>query len=63
MKLHPTVIEKLVKIYSTYGGFREETKLRTELTKVDLSSYTQQTGMQSTFLVLTEDIEKHNRNK
>ena len=63
MKLHPTVIEKLVKIYATYGGFREETKLRNELTKVDLTSYTQQTGMQSTFLVLTEDIKKHNRNK
>jgi hypothetical protein len=59
LKLHPTVIEKLVRIYSTYGGYREETKLKEELRRVDLSSYTQQTGDEDTFLVLTEDILKH----
>lgn len=59
MKLHPSVIEKLVRIYSNYGGYREETKLKEELRKVDLSSYTQQTGNEDTFLVLTEDILRH----
>ena len=59
MKIHPTVIEKLVTIYTNYGGYREEHKLRTELKKLDLSEYQQQTGEGRTFLVLTEDINNH----
>lgn len=59
MQLHPTVIERLVKIYTTYGGYREEHRLRDELKKVDLSPYTQQTGEKSSFLVLSSDIEEY----
>ena len=59
MKIHPTVIEKLVKIYTNYGGYREETRLREELSRLEWTEYTQQTGEQKTFLVLTEDIKSH----
>jgi hypothetical protein len=59
LKLHNTVIEKLIKIYTNYGGYREEHRLRDALGAVDLSEYTQKTGNQNTFLVLTEDILKH----
>jgi hypothetical protein len=59
MQLHPTVIERLIKIYTTYGGYREEHRLRDELMKVNLSPYTQQTGEKSSFLVLTSDIENY----
>lgn len=59
MKIHPTVIEKLIEIYTNYGGFKEETRLRNELSKLDLTEYTQQTGGQRTFLVLTEDIKSY----
>jgi len=59
MQLHPTVIERLIKIYTTYGGYREEHRLRDELMKVNLSPYTQQTGDKNSFLVLTSDIENY----
>lgn len=62
MKLHPTVVEKLIRVYTTYGGHREETKLRAELLRLDLMSYTQQTGTGDTFLVLTEDVIRHQSN-
>tara|TARA_B100000530_G_scaffold320469_1_gene253833 strand:+ start:602 stop:799 length:198 start_codon:yes stop_codon:yes gene_type:complete len=62
MKIHPTVIEKLVTIYTNYGGFKEETRLRDALGRLDLTEYTQQTGEGKTFLVLTEDISNHMKN-
>ena len=59
MQLHPSVIERLVQIYTTYGGYREEHRLRDELKRVNLTEYTQQTGEKVSFLVLTSDIEEH----
>ena len=61
MKLHSTVIEKLLRIYSTYGGFREEHRLQAELEKLDLSEYNRQTGPKDKILVLTEDFVKHQK--
>ena len=59
LKLHPTVIEKLIKIYTNYGGYREEHRLKDALQRLQLTEYTQKTGHKDTFLVLTEDILKH----
>jgi hypothetical protein len=59
MLLHPTVIERLIKIYTNYGGYREEHRLRNELAKLDLQPYEQQTGEQMTFLVLSEEVQKY----
>jgi hypothetical protein len=59
MQLHPSVVDRLVKIYTTYGGYREEHRLREELKKVDLTPYDQKTGEKMSFLVLTDDIEDY----
>lgn len=54
MKLHTTVIERLVHIYETYGGHRNEARLKSILQEVDLSEYERQSGEK--ILVLTEDL-------
>ena len=56
MRLHDTVIERLIRLCDNYGGHREQTKLREELNKIDLSEYTQNKG--STVLVLTDELQK-----
>lgn len=56
MKLHSTLIEKLVRVYHTYGGHREEKKLREELAKLDVSVYTRESGQQ--ILVEAEALKK-----
>ena len=56
MKLHDTAIERLIKMFTTYGGYREETRLREALKKTDFSEYKRQTRGQETILVLTEDL-------
>ncbi len=56
MKLHNTAIQNLIRIFTTYGGFRSEHRLVTELSKVNFDVYTQQTGQQ--VIVLTEDVAK-----
>jgi len=61
MKLHSTVIEKLVKIYETYGGHSGERKLREELSRVDFTTYDKKTGNKETLIVLTEDMARYTR--
>lgn len=56
MKLHNTAIQNLIRIFTTYGGFRSEHRLVTELSKVNFDVYTQQTGQQ--VIVLTDDVAK-----
>jgi hypothetical protein len=56
MKLHYTLVDKLVKIYSTYGGHREEVKLREELAKLNVIIYERQTGEK--ILVEEADLRK-----
>ncbi len=59
MRLHSTVIERLIKIYTNYGGYPEERRQRQALSEMDFTEYQQQTGPQNTILVLTEDLNKH----
>lgn len=58
MRLHETVIEKLVKILENYGGYREQTKLKDQLRMIDLTLYERQSGNKENILVLTEDMQK-----
>lgn len=59
MKLHSSVIEKLLYIYQTYGGFQDEHKLRACLDTLDLTPYERKTtANQELILVLTEDYVK-----
>jgi len=56
VKLHNTAIQNLIRIFTTYGGFRSEHRLVAELSKVNFDVYTQQTGKQ--VIVLSEDVAK-----
>lgn len=58
MRLHSTVIDKIVHLYETYGGHRNESKLRAMVAELDLSEYERQTGDRSgeKILVLTEQL-------
>ena len=61
MKLHSTVIEKLIRIYTNYGGYPEERRLRQALQEINLDAYEQQTGHRQTVLVLTEELQKYTK--
>ena len=56
MKLHATVIDKILHLYETYGGHRNESKLRAMVTEIELSEYERQSG--DKILVLTEQLEQ-----
>lgn len=58
MKLHPSVIEKLIYLTQTYGGYENEKKLRVRLEDLDLTVYERKTKNQEMILVLTEDYVK-----
>tara|TARA_B100001250_G_C19726498_1_gene756325 strand:- start:94 stop:354 length:261 start_codon:yes stop_codon:yes gene_type:complete len=57
MKLHPTLLEKLLQIYEINAGWQEQKKLRAALQNFDASVYTQQNGTQ--VLVETAELNKH----
>lgn len=60
MKLHQSVIEKLLNIYTNYGGFSNEVKLRKALELIDLTVYERKTTQnQEMVLVTTEDYVKN----
>lgn len=54
MNFHPTVVDRLVKIFDVYGGHREQGKLRNELLTLALGTYTRQDG--KTIVVLEKDL-------
>lgn len=56
MKLHPTMIAKLVDVYTVNSGWSGEKKLQEALKNLDFTVYTQQDGTQ--VLVSTEAYEK-----
>tara|TARA_Y100000034_G_C6797131_1_gene357391 strand:- start:76 stop:339 length:264 start_codon:yes stop_codon:yes gene_type:complete len=57
MKMHSTLIDKLLKIYEINSGWKEEWKLKKVLNTVDISVYTNQQGVQ--ILVPAEELNKH----
>lgn len=63
MKLHASVVEKLLYIMQTYGGYENEKKLRVRLEALDLTVYERKTGNQDMVLVTTEDYVKNLSNK
>ena len=54
MKLHPTLVEFLVKVYEVNSGWSEERKLRQALSNLEFSVYTQQDGTE--VLVSTQEL-------
>ena len=57
MKLHASLIEKLVNIFTTYGGWQGEKKLYEELGKLNVTTYTQQSSGQDV-LVDADELAK-----
>jgi len=62
MRLHPSSVRKLLHIFETYGGHREEVKLRQALENIDLSVYTVQTPPGGDVLVFTDALNEAIRN-
>lgn len=59
MKLHTSVIEKLLNIYANFGGFQDERKLKQQLLMLDLTPYERKTTSdQEVILVDTEEYMK-----
>lgn len=58
MKLHPSVVAKIIQICHHLSGHSTEKKLQEELSKLDLTAYQKKTGDQQTILVITEDYIK-----
>lgn len=57
MKLHTGVVEKLLYMFRTYGGYETESKLRGMIQNMDLTPYDRKsTG--ETVLVLTDEFVK-----
>lgn len=57
MKLHPSVVEKLLYMFRTYGGHESESKLKNMINNLDLTPYDRKTSGE-TILVSTEDYIK-----
>ena len=57
MKLHETTVKELIRIFQVHGGHREEWRLAHELSKIDLTPYTQASSGNDV-LVLTDALKK-----
>ena len=55
MKMHPTLVEKLLKIMEINSGWKEEWKLKQALEALDISVYEQKTSGR-TVLVDTDQL-------
>ena len=56
MKLHNTVLDRMTQLFDMWGGHRNNTKLLSEMKKLDFTVYTTQTGEQ--VLVLTSQLQE-----
>ena len=63
MRLPPVTVKRMLKIYETYGGHREETKLLEELSRLDLSVYQRTTGPRDSVLVFTDELNEAMRGR
>ena len=55
MKLHYSVVEKLIYLFQNYGGHENDAKLKQQLVNLDFTPYERKSGDQEIILVLTED--------
>lgn len=57
MKIHRSVVDKVIYLCQTYGGYEHEHKLRAKIQELDLTPYERkEQGNGETILVLTEDF-------
>ena len=56
MKLHPSVVTKLLYLFETFGGHEKDDKLKRMIDSLDFTVYERKlTDNQENVLVLTED--------
>ncbi len=56
MKIHRSVVDKILYLCQTFGGYENETKLRAKINELDLTPYERkEKNSGETILVLTED--------
>lgn len=58
MKLHGTILQKLLYLYEMYSGHSNESKLRKAIFELDFTPYERKEGGQDIVLVLTSDYMK-----
>jgi len=58
MKLHKSVVDKLLYIVDTYSGYEREVRLRKHIEAIDLTPYERKESSGEVILVLTEDYLK-----
>lgn len=59
MRLHKSIVDKLIYYFQTFGGYEHETKLRKKITEMDLTPYERKESQSGeVILVLTEDYIK-----
>lgn len=59
MKLHQSVVEKIMRALDLYGGRKDNARLVQEIQSMDLSVYKQKENPRAQeFLVLTEELVK-----
>lgn len=57
MRIHRSVVDKLIYLCQTYGGYEHEHKLRAKIQEIDLTPYERkEAGNGEVILVLTEDF-------
>lgn len=54
MKMHKSLVDRLMRVYNMWGGRSDDTRLREALASLDVTLYRQQSGAE--VLILTEDL-------
>lgn len=61
MKIHDSLIDRICSLAETYGGHRNEYRLKEEIKKLDIAVYRRQSGEE--ILVNQRDIENYLKGK
>lgn len=56
MKMHKTLVERIMRVYDLWGGRSDDTRLRQALMALDVSEYKQKN--EQVVLVPTDDMQK-----
>lgn len=62
MKLHESVVARLIQLCELWGSFKENSRLKEEFKKLELDLYKRQTDGKQ-IIVLTEDLKNLTTNK
>lgn len=55
MKMHKSVIDKLIYLCQTFGGYEHEHKLRAKLNEIDLTPYERKESVNGEVILVSTD--------